>query len=66
MRHRLETMNAKMMHDMFMQKCDDLLFFLKELPKLIINIVEEHGFIVKILQSVPFSRGKNETKEEVL
>jgi hypothetical protein len=59
-------MNAKMMHDMFMLKCDDLLFFLKELPKLIINIVEEHGFIVKILQSVPFSRGKNETKEEVL
>jgi len=49
------------------KKCDD--FFVKDLPKLIVNICKGTWFhlkIVKILQSVPFSKGKNETKEEVL
>jgi len=32
-----------MMHDMFMQKMDT--FFLKDLSKFIVNIVEGHGFI---------------------
>jgi len=35
---------CKMMHDMLMQKD----FFLKDLSKLIVNIIEEHGFIWKL------------------
>jgi len=31
-----------MMHDMYMQKCDDI--FLKDLSKLVVNMVEEHDF----------------------
>jgi len=46
--HETHTRNyeSKMMHDMFMQKWD--FFFLKGLSKLIVNIVEEHGFICKL------------------
>jgi len=44
------------------------IFFLKDLYKVIVNIVEEHGFIWKLYRycnRVLFQIGKNETKEEV-
>jgi len=42
MRHGLRNYERKMMHDMLMQKD---FFFLKDLSKFIVNIVEENGFI---------------------
>ena len=57
----------QMMHGMFMQKCDD--FFFEGFIKVNCKHCKGTWFhlkIVKILQSVPFSKGKNETKEEVL
>jgi len=41
-----ETMECKMMHDMFMQK--GIKIFLKGLSKWIVYIAEEHGFIWKL------------------
>jgi len=57
----------QMMHDMFMQKYDD--FFLEGFIKVNCKHCKGTWFhlkIVKILQFVPFSKGKNKTKEEVL
>ena len=56
----------QMMHDMFMQ---NMTIFFEGFTK--VNCKHYKGTlfhlkIVKILQSVPFSKGKNETKEEVL
>jgi len=55
-----------MMHDMFMQKCDN---FFEGFIKVNCKHCKGTWFhlkIVKILQFVPFSKGKNEIKEEVL
>jgi len=56
-----------MMHDMFMQNVT--IFFFEGFIKVNCKHCKGTWFhlkIVKILQLVPFSKGKNETKEKVL
>ncbi len=58
----------QMMHDLIMQK-EILFYFFEGLIKVYCKHYRGTWFHlknVKILQSVPFSKGKNETKEEAL
>jgi len=63
---RTRNYERKMMHDMFMQKCDDCFEGFIKVNCKHCRGTRFHLKIVKILQKVPFSKGKNETKEEVL
>jgi hypothetical protein len=50
---------------MIMQKKIIIIFFVEELVKVVVNIAEEHNFMVEILQLILFSMEKSLTKDKV-